>query len=420
MHKDFVPGSIGETHFRLNEIVAANVYKRVDGTVASQGTITAKGETVHTCFNDLWKTGRKITNPENLSHSHIEALCRYWYEKPIAVSTMNARLSVLRDFSRWIGKPGMVKQLHEYLPNVDKSLLKVKKVATESKGWSENDIDVLEKINLADSIDPKFGLMLRMCLAYGLRRMEVLQFKPHKSDQGHSIRIYEAKNGRQRIIEIDTPEQREVLDQVKKSVGKYDHIGWKTNQRGQMATLDYCIGRYDKSMAKIGITRADAGVTGHGLRAQYAENAALVARMIPPTLGGTSGQMSKEDLHVIREQVSEKLGHSRISVTAAYFGAFGRYVMPDEVDRCKNNIEAALQLCRADLMKPVLVERQDGCVLLIKEMQEIGVDMSMRQAQLLWELHSQRHARHWIAVGTGNAEALEAAATRLVRQLKSD
>lgn len=421
MHKDFVPGSIGEAHFRLNAILAANVHKRVDGTVASQGTITAKGETLHTCINDLWRIGRKITNPENLSHSHIEGLCRYWHEKSLAVSTRNARLSVLRDFSRWIGKNGMVKSLHEYLPEVDKALLIDKKVATESKSWTENGIDVLEKIILADAIDPKFGLMLRLCLVFGLRRMEVIQFRPHTSDLGKKIRIYVAKNGFSRDIDIQMPEQREVLDQVKNSVGKYDHIGWRINRRGQIATLAYSFSRYDKSMAKIGITREETGgITGHGLRAQFAENMALIARMIPPTLGGTGGQRSKEDLDIIRAQVSALLGHKRISVTASYYGSFGRYVMPDEVDRCKKNIEAALRLCRADLMKPVPVERQGDCKLLLSEMEEIGVDMSMRQAQFFWELHSQRHARHWIAVGTGNAEAIEARANGLVRQLKND
>lgn len=298
---------------RLNAILANHAGKRVNGNVASQSTITSTGQALHTCFNDLHDLSYKLQDPANLSDKHIAALCRHWHTESKAISTIQSRLSTLRILAGWIGKAGMVKSLPHYLPDVDKKTLKVRKVAAASKSWTENGIDVAGKILEADKLDPIFGRMLRMCLAFGLRRMEVVQLKPNKSDLGNMLRVYDAKNGRQRNIDITTPEQRQVFDYIKQNIkGKstIEHIGWKITARGKAASLAYSIGRYNKCMAKIGITREDAGVTGHGLRAQYAENAALIAHMIPPTLGGTGGQMPKEQLITKREQISELLGHS--------------------------------------------------------------------------------------------------------------
>ncbi|MDQ9172037.1 phage integrase N-terminal domain-containing protein [Oxalobacteraceae bacterium R-40] len=415
--KELNTSSRGAMRHALNDILKDHARTRVNGNVASHNTTTSKGETLHTIFNDLWDINYKIGKPENLGNRHVDALCKHWHKNGIAVSTMHTRLSVLRSFVEWIGKANMVKSLPDYLPDVDKSALKVKKVALTSKSWTENGIDVLDKINLADALDPIFGLMLRMCLAFGLRRMEVVQFRPHKSDMVNKIRVYEAKNGLQRDIDIETQEQREVLDMVKKSVAKGDHIGWKETARGKVASLEYSLGRYDKSMAKIGITRLETGVTGHGLRAQFTEFSALIAHMIPPTLGGRSGQMSKEDLDIIRAKVSAKLGHKRISITVSYCGAFGRDATPDEADRCKKAIEKALAFCHSGITKAVPAERLEDCKKLVGEMEIIGVEMSLRQSQLLWEIESEREGHHWVRPRDGNAEAMEAAANTLVKYM---
>lgn len=413
-------GSREDTDKALKDLLERYARVRENGNVASHTTAQRRKETLRTCFNNLWDIGYRIVNPENLSHKHVEALCRYWYKTGKAVSTIQGRLSVLRIFAGWLGKKGMIKELHTYLPDVDKDLLKVRAAAKQSKSWLENGVDVLEKINRADALDLIFGLMLRLCLAFGLRRIEVLQFDPHKCDLGDKIRIFKAKNGRQRDIDIDLPTQREILDMIKQLVAKGDHMGWKLTKRGKLATLKSNVARYNRCMAKIGITRRDAGVTGHGLRAQYAELAALAAGMIPPTLGGKSGQMDKADLDIIRAQVSEKLGHSRISVTVAYYGSFGRNATRDEADRCKTTIERALQHCHAGMIKPVPEDRADDCAKLVKEMEGIGVEMTLRQAQLLWEIHSLRYGRYWVPVGDGNAEAMEAAANTFIRQIGKD
>lgn len=400
---------------KLNAILAAHANKRVNGKVASHSTTTSAGQTLRTCFSDLVALGYRLQDPHNIGIRHIEALCKHWYAEGKATSTIQERLSRLRIFAGWIGKPGMVKSLPAYLPDVSARELRVSKIAKTSKSWSEQGIDVAAKIGEADALDERFGLMLRLSLAFGLRRMEVVQLRPWKSDHTDKLAVYHAKNGRPRDIYIDTPEQRVVLDQVKARIKKGEHLGWQYTTRGADATLEYSIGRYNKCMAKIGITKDDAGATGHGLRAQFAENAALIAHMIPPTLGGTGGQMPRDDLLIKRAQVSELLGHSRVNITGAYYGSFGRSATPDDAGRCKRNIEEGLATLATRDLAAVPTERLGNCIQLVGELSLLDIEITAKQAHHLWCQHSQRHASAWVIPRDGNAEAMEVAAMVLAR-----
>lgn len=397
----------------LNAILDKHATKRVNGRVASHSTTTSAGQTLRTCFHDLVALGYRLQDPTNLSEKHLTALCEYWHRDGRAVSTIQERLSRLRIFAEWIGKPGLVKSLPKYLPLVDPKALRVRKIATASKSWTEQGIDVAAKIGEADALDTRFGLMLRLALAFGLRRMEAVQLRPWKSDHGDKLAVYHAKNGRPRDIPVETPEQRIVLDQVKLRIKKGEHLGWKNTTRGAVASLEYNIGRYNKCMAKIGITKYDAGATGHGLRAQFAENAALMAHMIPPTLGGTGGQMPSDELLVKREQVSELLGHSRASITGAYYGSFGRNAAPDDVDRCKRNISAGIDaISKGDLVM-VPSERLQDCMQLVAELSLLDIEITAKQAHHLWRTHSTRHACDWVTLLDSNVESLEVAAMKI-------
>jgi integrase len=404
-------------HEILTTLLNENSGTRTNGRVASDRTRTAYGEVLRMAFDQLTALGHRIQNPRNLNEEHIGALCQFWYLEGRRVSTIQEYLSKLRVFAAWIGKDKMVKSLPKYLPDVEKKLLVVSRTAKESKSWSENGIDIRLKIDEADALDWRFGLMVRMMLAFGLRRKEVTHNRPWKADKGDKLVIFhgEAKGGRPRDIYIDSPQQRAVLDFVKSKVKSHEYLGWPTDTRGLKASLAYCIGRYNKSMAKIGITKLEVGVTGHGLRAQYAENAALIAQMIPPTLGGKRGQMDSVTLDIKREQVSELLGHSRKSITNAYYGSFGRGGGDSAGASLGNIIRAALNLLEVDAMKPVPSDRIPVVLQLLEELTAAGVDASPRELQVLWHMHSQRFASAWATPTAENIAALEAAALRLIR-----
>lgn len=401
---------------QLDSILKQHAGTRENGRVASERTKSARGEALHAGFNRLHGLGYRLQKPENISEKHIEALVKSWHMEGFKPKTIQTNLSSFRIFCRWIGKGDMVKSAPYYLPKVEPATLKVVAVAQESKSWAENGINVAEKIREADAIDKRFGGMLRLALAFGLRRHEVIECQPWKVDRGDKFAAYKTKGGRPRDIYIETPEQRDVLDHVKSLVKKNERMGWTTKDNGTAASVQFALGKWYRMLAKIGITKKDAEVSGHGLRAQYAENAALIASVIPPTLGGTGGQMSPEDLDLKRLQVSELLGHSRKSITSAYYGTFGRNNTADPADRTKLAVEAGVAAIPSDRIREIPAERADDCLRLTAELMAVRAYVDPRLAQALWEHHSSRHATAWLPPGATNIAALEAAANHFAQR----
>lgn len=81
---------------------------------------------------------------------------------------------------------------------------------------------------------------------------------------------------------------------------------------------------YYKLMAKIGLTKKFLGATGHGLRAEYLENEALLLRMVPATLGGDINQLPRDQIDVINKKNSQKAGHTRGPIVGAYYGGIAQ------------------------------------------------------------------------------------------------
>ncbi|MGY6126712.1 integrase domain-containing protein (plasmid) [Paraburkholderia strydomiana] len=309
----------------LQDIIDANAHKRANNRQASHRTIELSADVLFVIFKTLHHKLNRPIHPRNLAEAHIKLLAQYWYTENKAPTTMRNEISVLRKFSRWIGKPNLVKPLEYYLPDASPERVKVKAVADATKSWSANGIDVEAKMREAFEIDDRFGMMIAMQLAFGLRKKEVCSFQPWVSDQRDlgrdAINVYDgSKGGRQRTIPIEFHFQTVVLDFVKQSVGKRDRIGWKKTLRGLNSNLERNLKRYDYHMTKLGISKANCSVCGHGLRAEYAENCALLEGFVPTTLGGKGDEFDADEMRNRKKRVSERLGHSRVQVTASYFG----------------------------------------------------------------------------------------------------
>jgi integrase len=395
----------------VNMILADFAHTRVNGKPASERTAQALGEALRTMFGLLVELGYRLEDPRNIKEKHIRALCAEWHRRNRAPSTIRNYLSSLRIFCGWIGKEGFVKDVYYYLPDVPREELCVPTVTKRSKSWAEVGIDVGAKVAEALALDWRFGLMIMAQVSFGLRLMEVLQMQPWKCDKGDKFAAYKTKGGRPRDIDIDTPVQRGVMDFIKSKIGKKESLGWSVKTDGSAGSLKYSRSHYNYLMKKIGINKVMTEVTGHGLRAQFAENAALLRNLIPPTLGGTPGQMPREDLDLTRLQVSELLGHSRKSITSAYYGSFGRETKLDGTDRAKKAIQPCLAAIGADQLRPIPSDRLAQCALLNAELMAIQVYDDARKVQVLWEHHSRRHGIEWIPPTSGsNLAALEAAA----------
>ncbi len=327
----------------LARLLADKGTQRINGGVASNRTRALAHETLFGFVRELHAGGKFVQHLRNLDASHALWLVTHWSQRKIAPSTLAQRMTALRKLYRWIGKSDALSSAAEHLASLPDDARRVHYAADKSKAWTEHDIDVPEAIARADRLDARFGLMLRMVAAFGLRRSEVLQCKPWIADRGIALRIFpgEAKGGRPREIPIEKPWQRNILDLVKSNLGKTESMGWAQGAGGRQiqdrARLKYCKGRYARCMRAIGITKDRVGTTGHGLRAEYAENMALIQGVIPPTLGGRGDQMPADELSAKLRHVSENLGHSRESVTSAYYGSFRQTPAPKPIAKARKS-----------------------------------------------------------------------------------
>lgn len=316
------PGAI-KLRAEVLKAVTFHAATRVNGSVSSFRTIETAKEVLGEMALRIWRLGYRIEKMDQINGTHIEAVVRDHWACGASPKHFANIMTQLHKFDDWIKKPGMVRAREHYLPEVDPKDFQAQGVAKQSKSWTQNGVDTKAKISEADRKDKRFGLMLRMCLAFGLRRCEVLQIKPWLDDRGDhlDIRANIAKGGRSRSIPVDHDGQRKILDYVKSQITKKEFLGWTDGNVGGPGLLKRNEKRYVRFMGEIGITRASAGVTGHGLRAEYAEDMSLLFGLLPATMGGTKNQMSRDDEDLIRLKVSENMGHSRKSVTGAYYGS---------------------------------------------------------------------------------------------------
>lgn len=309
----------------LKELIDANVHTRANKRQASNRTVELNARVLFAIFKTLHHKLNRPILPRNLAEAHIKLLAQYWYTEGKAPATMRNEISVLRKFSRWIGKPNLVKPLQYYLPDASPERVKVSAVADATKSWSANGIDVEAKMREAFSNDERFGLMIAMQLAFGLRKKEAVCFQPWVSDHRdlglNAIIVYDgSKGGKQRQINIEFQFQILVLDYVKHRIGKRGRLGWKKTSWGRDTTLESNMKHYEYQMSKLGISKANCSVCGHGMRAEYAENCALLEGFVPATLGGKGDEFDADEMRNRKKRVSERLGHSRVQVTASYFG----------------------------------------------------------------------------------------------------
>lgn len=294
---------------------------RVNGAVSSIRTQKLTMEVAMACCERLWALGYQLRDIRSLSLVHVQALIRDWVENDFAPKTIQNNISRLRRIAEWSGNPGMIPDriLYRMYPHVSVDKLRPNPIAERSKSWSEQGVDVVQKILEADTLDQRFGAMLRLGLAFGLRRKEQLRAKPYLMDAGSVLLIRQnmAKSGKDRDIPIEHPFQRICLEHAKRlCASKEVYLGWPDR------SYDQNVRRYNHFMGRLGISGKNTDCVGHGLRAEYAENIAMLHGLVPPVLGGQSSQIDQDARIAIQNLVSRNMGHHRPEVTSAYYGSF--------------------------------------------------------------------------------------------------
>ncbi|HIB1643722.1 TPA: phage integrase N-terminal domain-containing protein [Salmonella enterica subsp. enterica serovar Muenchen] len=249
----------------------------------------------------------RVMSVHDLKGRHVNRLVSLWKQQALSDATMKNRLAMLRWWAEKIGNPGAVKTSEEY--GIGRRQL----VTNESKAETLAGKDL-------SMISPWVALSLRLQEAFGLRREESMKFRVSWALKGQSpdsisaisLKASWTKGGRPRSIPVLTQEQRQLLAEVRQLAGSGSLIPPDRSYREHLRV-------FERETASVGIGHT------HGLRHAYAQRRyeELTGRK-PPVLGGRSRRtMRREERRIddkIRQQISEELGHSRISVTSIYIG----------------------------------------------------------------------------------------------------
>lgn len=285
--------------------------------IVSHETQEARKEHLTLAMRELRALGYKLESPYNLKQRHVQALAKSWESGGLSSSTIANRLSSLRALSSWIGKPGMVQKSVDYVRNPDS--VQRMQATTEDKSWSAAGLNIDAMIGLIEQYDARVGLMVRLMKAFGLRRKEAVMFRPWKADLGLAIRVRDGtKGGRERVIPLETAEQRELLELAKSRVnGVNDHIGFPE------LNLEQAIRRVYYVFEKFGLTKRGLGVTAHGLRHEHLNNLYEAITGVPSPVRTTSvtATIDRHVHDVARARVSQEAGHNRLNISNAYIGA---------------------------------------------------------------------------------------------------
>ena len=173
--------------------------------------------------------------------------------------------------------------------------------------------------------------------ALALRRKESVMFRPYEhvvpfeqtglpveSRKADEYVWIKGKGGRVRWVPLETDGQRAAVALARSLVASRDaHMGDPAlNLKRNLRRLDY-------ALEKFGITKRQAGVTGHGLRHGNLNDLYESITGLPsPVRGGEHGDMDWKAERAARLEVSARAGHSRIRASTAYIGRVAANTAP--------------------------------------------------------------------------------------------
>lgn len=372
----------GDWRYRVAELVDANCRRKArdPSRVTSNRTQVA----AHVCVMRIFTWLRKdlgfkdLANPYALDERHFLSLARHIKHKresgKYGAANAAGLATYCRHLARWIKKPEMVKVFGDEL---GQQVCKRDPVADTDKSWEAAGVDFQAKVlEIAQKVR-WVALVLLAQQAFGLRRTEALRLQPMRDL--YLIPVLKAKPSSDMVPGTGTGRAKRVGRKMVESVPQDEiygvHIEITDGSKGGRPrrfelTSDWAIqsaktlrdevyrlnngpflppahrtlkqntDTYMTTLAKFGLTKKELGVTGHGLRAGFACDQ-LQARDITPTVRGGDGQHTDAEHQMLAyTEVTEAMGHGRISVMGAYAGA----ITPTMVARKKKKAERQLML----------------------------------------------------------------------------
>lgn len=305
-------------------------------------------------LEELIKVGKyDIHSIYSLKEKHIEWFISHWIEKKLTYGTIANKLSYLKALAIWLRKPNIVKDLDCYAQL--KNLPKRTGVADGDKSWTSKDIDVQALIEKVARFDKHVGIQLALQLAYGLRRQESMMLIPasaYVDVNGQRLLLIDrgAKGNRERIVKryLDDNADMRIFELAKLL---------SNNKTGSTIpsdkTLSQWINYYKSVMRKFGITKAELGVTSHGLRHQFLNDLYEILTGVPSAARG--GEKPAIDVHELAQlEISKVAGHNRPGISNAYVSSHAHVIKKKRELITDEQIKAALLECDGNKMQAAL------------------------------------------------------------------
>ena len=282
-----------------------------DGSFATQAN---RHEMLSLFSRQLHELGYRTDklNVHDLKTRHVNALLNKWKDEEKSIGTIKNRMAILRWLFKKIGKPVVIKN-----SNAIYGIQNRQYVTNENKSISLKGIDLSQ-------IDPNIAQSLRLQEAFGLRREESIKFQPSYAldgqyiDNAKYIRIKSswAKGGRPRTIPITNEKQRnEIWSAYARAVENGGSLIPK--EKTYVSHLSF----FENVTRSLGLGQT------HGLRHGYAQARYVELMGFPcPAVGGIRELTveEKQKDRIVRLQISEELGHSRINITSIYLGSWSK------------------------------------------------------------------------------------------------
>lgn len=330
------------TLFKNNARQAARQSK-----IVGHETTARRKESITRSLRELRGLGYKLESVYNLQQRHVFALTKHWEARQLSASTLANRLSCLRLLATWIGKPGMIQKSVDFVSHPN--LVRRQQAATEDKSWKAKGVDAMPLIRKVEEFDWRTGLQLKLMLAFGMRMLEAVMFRPIQADLEVVIRVRDGtKGGRERVLRVETEWQRKLLEYAKTKVSSPNQSIAHPDMNLKQARR-----RFYYVCEKFGITKGHLEVTSHGLRTEnlcdkYEEVAGVPAPIRSANLAYDLDQATHD---LARMRVSQQAGHARLAISNAYIGArrlpkespdevakqrrFRELIAKDELDQCE-------------------------------------------------------------------------------------
>jgi integrase len=283
-------------------------------------------------FDDLrTHTRYRRVEPRRLRAVHVDAMAAVWAERGLSAGTVATYLSYLRTWCQWTGRaPQLVRDAAHYYGE-NSPLAHRRQAADRDRSWVAAGVAFPEVRAGIEALCPYVAIQTEFSRLFGARPKEARCLKPHEAvipraaalprdvdpalEATHYLRLdVGTKGGRPRDAPLTTEAQRQLIARARALVGPGQHLGRPGYSLKANTTHFYTV------LARVGITRKQLGVTAHGLRHEFGNDAyECHAGTASPVRGGVAPSRARD--REARARVSRLLGHNRPAVASCYLGS---------------------------------------------------------------------------------------------------